>query len=168
MSFLITRQADNDLHDWAKRGYELGVRFELASRGKESIRLEVAPEEGERRRVGKVTEIETAKMEVFDRFRPTKTRPLPAAYIIPVAQKQTVDLLKLQGIEVERISKDWKGKGERFVISSASQASRAFQGHKSWTLEGDYQEIDLTSSCWLVSHTLRSEAGHLSFLSSRT
>ena len=147
-----SRQADADMATWAGQNRSFGVRFELVSRGEEDVLLEKAPTEGEDRRIGKITETETAKMQVFDRFKATRTAPMPAAYIIPPREKAVLELLLLQGVAVERLSEDWTGDAAGFIISEVDQAEREFQGHRMIRLEGEFQiaEFEFPSGHYIV------------------
>ncbi|MCH7904918.1 MAG: M14 family metallopeptidase [Armatimonadetes bacterium] len=147
-----SRQADADMATWSKQNRSFGVRFEFASRGEEDVLLEKAPTEGEDRRTGKITETETAKMQIFDRFKATRTAPMPAAYIIPPSEKAVLELLLLQGAVVERLSEDWTGDAAGFIITEVDQAERAFQGHRMIRLEGEFQiaEFEFPSGHYMV------------------
>ncbi|HSI72268.1 MAG TPA: M14 family metallopeptidase, partial [Fimbriimonas sp.] len=121
-------------------GKELGVRFDFASRGKEAVLLEKGP-----RGKGRVTSLEKVRMEVFDRFKATKTERAPVAYLLPASAEKAVQLLTAHGIVVERLLGDWRGSGEELVVSEFKQAERPFQGHKLIELNGALRPARITA-----------------------
>lgn len=133
----MTRRADARVLDIASKSPELGVRFEMADRGEENVLLEKA---SAAKRTGPITEWEPIKMRVFDRFKATRTSKFPVAYLIPAEATRVVDLLRLQGVKVEKLSQPWSGSASAFAISEAVVGRNAFQGHKLVRLEGKYAE----------------------------
>jgi hypothetical protein len=131
----LTRRADARALELAKREPELGIRFEMASRGTEDVLMEKA---SAAKRTGPITEWEPIKMEVFDRFKPTRKAKLPSAYLVPVADSKVVDLLLLHGVKVEKLKEEWTGASEAFSISEANVARNPFQGHRLVRLEGTF------------------------------
>jgi hypothetical protein len=122
----------------------LGVRFDFASRGAEDVLLE---KPGETKSItSRPTNIHKVRMQVYDRFKPTKTSSFPAAYLLPGTAKTTVDLLRLHGIVVERLSAAWSGPAEEFVVSEFKQATRAFQGHRMIELNGVFRAATATAA----------------------
>lgn len=130
----MTRAADRRMADWAVKGPNLGVRFEMASRGKEKVPLEKPPGKREKRPDALIW----AEMPIFDRFVPTRTAKFPWAYLLPAEATATVELLQRHGVLVERLAEPWKGLVDRFRIDKPSQAGSAFQGHRLWTLDGQF------------------------------
>lgn len=133
----MNREADDAMRSLA--GTQLGVRFEMASRGKEDVLLERPPREGEDPRVGPVTEIAKANMEVFDRFKPTRMATVPQAYVLPASETKAVSLLLLQGIKVEKLRNDLIVDATQFLVGEVQQARTAFQGHRLVRLEGTWK-----------------------------
>lgn len=118
----------------ALQGQELGVRFDFASRGEEEVLLE---KEGTARGLN-IGEVQPVRMGVFDRFRATKNRTMPTAWVLPADATGAAELLARHGVIVERTLEEWSGAGEWFEISSLQRARNAFQGHRLVTLEGRY------------------------------
>ena len=85
------------------------------------------------RRTGKFTAV---RMPLFVKFTPTLERVPPSAYAIPAADTTIVAMLRLHGLDVQRLNTDWTGTVESFVIDSVSLAARAFQGHHEARLFG--------------------------------
>ncbi len=137
-----TRGADARVVSWGldpSKAPELGVRFDFASRGSEEVLLERA---GEKKPItSRPTAIEKVRMQVYDRFKVTKTGRLPAGYLIPANEEKAVALLRSHGVQVERLLGPWHGPGEEFVVSEFKQASRPFQGHKLIELNGTFRQV---------------------------
>jgi len=124
---------------------ELGVRFELVSRGKELVTWEVSetpddPAGGRRRRVY-TGQIEEALMDVFTVFKPVATRPFPAGYLIPVAYPEAVELLLRHGIVVEQLESALDVSAKAFRVDSLA-VGRPYQGHRTVSLQGDYHDME--------------------------
>jgi len=135
----LTRNADRRVVAWGSdpsKAPELGVRFALASRGEEGVLIE---KNGKPNATGPITSYEPIKMEVFDRFAPTKKAKFPAAYLIPASATKVVDLLALHGVKVERFDDPWVGSAETFKIKEVSISRGAFQGHRLIRLEGAFE-----------------------------
>jgi hypothetical protein len=118
----------------ALRGQELGVRFDFASRGEEEVLIE---KQGTARGLN-IGEVQPIRMQVFDRFRTTKSATLPHAWALPPNATSAADLLSRHGVIVERTTEEWSGAGEWFEISSLQRARNLFQGRRLVTLEGRY------------------------------
>lgn len=120
---------------------ELGVRFEMASRGVEEVLMEKA----DAPRSGMAPEvIERVPMEVFDRFRPTRTARLPVAYYIPPSFRDAIRLLLAHGIVVERLEPSM-GRTfpcEYYRIREANYSAQPFQGARLLRLEGEFFDGD--------------------------
>ncbi len=148
----MSRDADAAMVVAANTGASLGVRFEMASRGKEDVLLERPPREGEDPRVGKVTEIAVANMEVYDRFKVTRTAWMPQAYIVPAGEAKVVELLLRQGVIVERLREDLIVDAAKFTVNEVVQARNAFQGHRLVRLEGNFKTegVNVPAGSYLV------------------
>lgn len=118
----------------ALQGQQLGVRFDFESRGEENVLIE---KEGTARGLN-IGEVQPVRMQVFDRFRATKSVSVPQAWVLPPEATRAADLLSRHGVLVERTTEEWTGAGEWFEISSLERARNAFQGHRLVTLEGRY------------------------------
>jgi hypothetical protein len=120
---------------------DLAVAYEMASRGTESVPLVVMranPDTSARPRVLPTDTVRTVALPVFDRFRATKTRPLPAGYYLPPGENAIAELLRLHGLLVERLDVDWSDSVQVFGVKEEQWADRPFQGHKLLALTGDY------------------------------
>jgi hypothetical protein len=93
-------------------------------------------------------------MPVFDRFQSARKEALPAAYLIPAGLRNVVDLLRLQGIGVDSVTKPWRAQAEAFRIDSTS-AGPLFEGHRPAQAEGRWSEpTDTTVAAgWYVVRT---------------
>jgi hypothetical protein len=87
------------------------------------------------RRSGTLTPIE---MQVYDRFVASLTVPIPAGYLVPVADTATLRLLRLHGIVARRIDSPVRGV-EEYAIDSVRHDSAAFQGHRQTHLSGHWR-----------------------------
>ena len=92
-------------------------------------------------------------MPVFDRFKPTRTARFPAAYAIDADLTRAVELLQQHGIEVRRLSADWLGETEVFIVEKIERASRLYQGHTRLRLAGRFElrQSRLSSGDYVVS-----------------
>src|SRR6266568_2767797 len=95
----------------------LAVAYKLASRGVEPVRLEV------------MQQIRTYRLPVRDRFVDSLTRPLPAGYFLPAADSDVAALLRLHGIQVQRLAREWTDTVEVLTGTELKWATREFQGH---------------------------------------
>jgi murein tripeptide amidase MpaA len=86
----------------------------------------------------------TERMPVYDRFTPTLERALPYAYAIPASEADALRLLRLHGVVVERLTRDWPAAVQLFTIDSVTTAPRAFQGHHTEQLSGHWQSAQRT------------------------
>ncbi len=118
-----------------RRRSELGVRFEMASRGAESIPLEkLGPDvEADQRKAPK--ELEQVTMPVLDRFKASTLRPVPKAYL--VTDSGVLALLERQGLKSRptTLSSGY----ERFTVLQKMEGRTPFQGHKLVQLEGEWK-----------------------------
>jgi hypothetical protein len=103
------------------------VSYEEIERTGDSTRYEAGMPIGARR----TGRFRTATMRIFDRFTPTLTRPAPWGYAIAASDTAAVTLIRLHGIEVSRLTAEWRGDaGPQFVIDSTVIAAQAFEGHR--------------------------------------
>ena len=157
----LTRRADLQVTTWGaepQKAPELGVRFEFASRGREKVLLDRSetPEMRDRRPKNRppgppedVVEFET---QIFDRFKATRTRRFPSAYLFTENVPPVVELLARHGIVVERTRSTWRGPAESFKITAIDRAERTYQGHKLLRLEGTFvsQEVTIPAGSCIV------------------
>src|SRR5690606_6175861 len=130
--------------------YEGDVRYEEVERVGDSTRYEPGMPRGVRR-TGRFL---TARMQIFDRFTPTVTRPAPWGYAIASSDTSAVQLLRQHGIAVQRLESAWSGDaGPQFVVDSTRIAPRPFEGRRLVTLIGRWAEgrtVSLPAGTWIV------------------
>src|SRR5438445_744515 len=95
----------------------LAVAYKLASRGVEPVRLEVTQQ------------VRTYPLPVRDRFVDSLTRPLPAGYFLPAADSDGAALLRLHGIQVQRLARERTDTVEVLTGTELNWATRAFRAH---------------------------------------
>lgn len=135
----LTRGADAEVSAFETTQPELGVRFEMASRGEEETLLEPPPAAGKRRpETGRPASLIKVKMPIYDRFAATRKAKVPAAYLIPETETKIVDLLRRQGVVVERFVGPATVDGQRFTVGEAKIASQPFQGHRLIEINGAF------------------------------
>jgi len=151
----LTRAADARVTGWGlhpEQAPELGVRFEMALRGEETVLLEKPPAPGAPHPAGRPQEVVKVKMPVYDRFTPTRAARFPAAYLIPGDQSAVIALLLRHGIVVERTLEPWEGEIQEFTITEIVAAPQPFQGHHLLRLEGQFhpRRITLPAGSYMV------------------
>jgi Zinc carboxypeptidase len=77
-------------------------------------------------------------MEVHDRFGPVLQEKIPAAYILDPDATPVVELLRRQGVRVERTTREWIGNTSHFRVDSLRKAS-FFQGHCGTVVDGRWE-----------------------------
>jgi hypothetical protein len=94
----------------------------------------------------------TIRMPVFDRFVGARREPLTEGYLLPPQHSQIVDLLRLQGITVERLSAPLAASVESFKIDSLTAAPFVFEGHRTVSLEGNWnlKTVELPAGWYFV------------------
>lgn len=103
-----------------------------------------SPEPGVKKGYRRTGQYAAVRMPLFVRFTPTLERVPPSAYAIPAGDTAVVRLLTLHGLEVQKLSSDWTGNVESFVIDSIGSAARAFQGHHEARLSGTWTRLHRT------------------------
>lgn len=105
---------------------------------------------GTRRIVGEKFTAES--MLVRDRFASAQRHSLPAAWVVPSPSKAVLDVLKLHGLEVIRLTADVQVQVSAFTIAKQRRAKRLFQGHNEVSLKGEWksQSVDLPAGTLLV------------------
>jgi murein tripeptide amidase MpaA len=87
----------------------------------------------------------TLQLDVYDRFDPEYSVPVPAAYAVPAEREDVVRALRMHGVVVEKLRAAVKAPVVAFTIDSMSEARRAFQGHNETTLHGRWLAPRITS-----------------------
>lgn len=98
-------------------------------------------------------EIRSIRMPVVDRFMPQRQEAMPAAYLVPPSLPEVVDLLRRQGIVVERLADAWAGPADQFTIDSVAVAPVVFEGHRAVSLAGRWSTApaEVAAGWYLVS-----------------
>lgn len=90
------------------------------------------------------------KVPYYIDFYPEKSVRFPFAYLVKTNDKVVTELLKLQGIKIEKLKSETSLEAERFDITRIEASSRLNQGHYTNRVTGKY-----------VSETVRFPAGTL-------
>ena len=135
------------------------VRSKLASPVVQEVVAEITQDAGagaggyaRRRRTGVYRGI---KMPVFDRFTAARKEALPACYLIPARLGDVVQLLRRQGVTLERVSAPFRAPVETFRVESLSVDS-LFEGHRSVAVKGSWRGNPVDSAIttgWLLVRT---------------
>jgi hypothetical protein len=113
---------------------DLAVQYKLASRGVEPVVLAVMRTSGDTTRRGRprlvpTGEYRTVRLPVNVLFADSVTRPLPAGYFLPAAAGEVVALLRLHGVQVQRLEAAWTDTVEAVQAGQLAWPPREFQGH---------------------------------------
>jgi murein tripeptide amidase MpaA len=71
-------------------------------------------------------------------YFPVKSTRLPYAYLLTVNDPEIIDLLKMHGIRLEKLTDDSRIKVDRFEISGLKGTTRLNQGHYTNTISGKF------------------------------
>jgi hypothetical protein len=117
----------------------VAVRSELAPATTQTVMAEITKPAGDgaggfarRQRTGVYRGI---RMPVFDRFQAVRKEALPAAYLVPPRLRTVVDLLRLQGVSVDSLTRPWRASAQGFTIDTLAIGS-LFEGHRTVQAEG--------------------------------
>jgi zinc carboxypeptidase len=129
----LEREADRQTAAPAARP-ALAVAYRLGSRGVEPVVLEVMRAAADtatrgRPQLDPTGELRTWRLPVNDRFVDSIARPLPAGYFLPAGAGDVAALLRLHGIEVQRLAGAWTDTMETLTGTRLAWAPREFQGH---------------------------------------
>jgi hypothetical protein len=98
-------------------------------------------------------QMRTLQLDVYDRFDPEYSVPVPAAYAIPAGREEVVRALRMHGVIVDRLLSPVRVSAVAFTVDSVAHAHRAFQGHNETTLHGRWlapRTISLAKGSYLV------------------
>ena len=116
------------------------LRSILAPPSMQEVIAEITESDGDgshgfarRRRTGVFRRI---RMPVFDRFAAEQREARPAGYLLPSRDAHLVQLLRIQGVVVARLSSDWNGEAEAFAVDSLGPAPFVFEGHRTVAITG--------------------------------
>jgi hypothetical protein len=97
----------------------------------------------------------TIRMPVFDRFIAARKEALPAAYLIPPHLSDVVDLLRRQGVLVDRLVRPALLSAETFAIDTLA-VGPLFEGHRTVQAEGSWKQQPTDTNVtagWSLVHT---------------
>lgn len=94
--------------------------------------------------VKKTDKHKTYHLPYYSLAVPSRTIPLPEAYIIPAGMPEVVDNLKRHGIVVEKIRKALTCQAEVFITKEVKIAQRLYQGNAAVSLSGTYESKEMT------------------------
>ncbi|MGH7580087.1 MAG: M14 family zinc carboxypeptidase, partial [Gemmatimonadales bacterium] len=121
----------------------VAVRSRLGPPTRRPVVAELTEEAGEghggyvrRRRTGAFRTIE---MPVYDRFVAARREALPELYLVPERLAPVLELLRRQGIAVERLRGPMPEPREAFAVDSVGRGP-AFEGHHPVRIEGRWTE----------------------------
>jgi len=137
----------------------LAVRSVLAKGTMQDVVAEITEPAGEgsggfarRRRTGVYR---TIRMPVFDRFVAARREALPTGYLIPPHLGQVVDLLRHQGVLVDRLMASGTVPIQTFAVDSLA-VGPVFEGHRTVQIEGHWstRPVDTTfAPGWFLVRT---------------
>ena len=78
-------------------------------------------------------------MPVIDRFVGTRAEAIPTAYVLEAQWSDVVELLRRQGVVVERLGAAWTGPVAAFRLDSVN-VGRQFEGHRLVSVAGSWGE----------------------------
>jgi hypothetical protein len=95
------------------------------------------------------------RMPVFDRFVAIRKEARPAAYLLPPHLSPIAELLRRQGVRVERLAAPWRGPAETFMVDTVTSAATLFEGHHAAAVEGRWDNGRATDAPagWLLVRT---------------
>ncbi|MGA2382727.1 MAG: M14 family metallopeptidase [Gemmatimonadales bacterium] len=114
---------------------DLAVQYKPASRGVEPIVLEMLRATGDtsargRPRYEPTGQYRTVRIPANVMFTDSVSRPLPAGYFFPAGAADVASLLRLHGIQVERLEAPWTDTIETVAASQITWLPHEFQGHQ--------------------------------------
>ena len=92
--------------------------------------------------VKKTDRLKDYQVTYYAKAVPTRTLPLPEAYIILPHQDHIIENLKRHGIVVEKILKPFTATVEHFIIDEVKPANRIYQGHVLIDIKGKYKTVE--------------------------
>jgi hypothetical protein len=122
---------------------DLAVQYRQTTRGVEPVVLAVMRPSGDTTRRGRprlvpTGEYRTVRIPVNVLFADSVTRPLPAGYFVPAAAEEVATLLRLHGIQVQRLGAEWTDTVETVQAGQLAWAPREFQGHHLLAISATY------------------------------
>jgi hypothetical protein len=121
---------------------DLAIEYRMASRGVEPVVLEVmrpGPDSVRGRpRLVATGEFRTVQLPINDRFADSLSRSLPAGYFLSAGAVDVAALLRLHGVQVQRLAADCADTVETLATSGLTWAPREFQGRHLLTVAGTW------------------------------
>ncbi len=137
----------------------VAVRSELAPATLQTVVAEITKPAGDgdggyarRHRTGVYRGI---RMPVYDRFQAARKEALPAAYLVPPRLRSVVDLLRLQGVSVDSLTRPWRARTQAFMINTLA-VGELFEGHRTLQAEGRWSNQPRDTAVvagWYLVHT---------------
>jgi Zinc carboxypeptidase len=119
----------------------IGVRSVLGSPTQQDVIAEITRPAGEgaggfarRERTGVYR---TIRMPVFGRFTAARKEAVPFAYLIPPRLQEVADLLRLQGVLVDRLSRNARVSAQGFTVDTLT-VGPLFEGHRTVQADGTW------------------------------
>jgi len=103
------------------------------------------------------------QIKLYNTYKPVFSIEKPASYIIPQAYSDVVSLLKLNGVEINRLENDVVKSVEVYYIEDYSSTARPYEGHylhHSVELRTERQDIQYFKGDYIVN-TDQSEARYI-------
>jgi hypothetical protein len=94
----------------------------------------------------------TVMVPYFIDYYPVRSLKFPFAWMLTLNDKAVLDLLRLHGIKIERLTEPAKCLAERFEITDLKAAPNLFQGHYINTIKGRYinEKMDFPDGTFVV------------------
>ncbi len=120
----------------------LAVAYRMASRGTEPVVLEVMRPGTDtvrgRPRLVPTGGYRTVTLPINDRFTDSLARTLPAGYFLPAGAADVAALLRLHGVQVQRLTADLTDTVETLAAPQLAWAPREFQGRHLLAVSGTW------------------------------
>jgi hypothetical protein len=115
-----------------------------------------------RRRTGV---FKTIRMPTFLWFTAARKEALPAAYLIPPQESEVVNLLRRQGVVVQRLAAGWTGPLEAFRLDSVTAVPFPFEGHRQVSVQGSWAgRTDSIPAGWFLVPTAQRQGVFAAYL----
>jgi hypothetical protein len=101
-----------------------------------TFEAEIVSDVNGRKSYRKSDQQKTVTVPYYIDYYPSKNVKFPFAYLMTVNDKNVINLLKIHGIKLEKLSSPIKTEVEKFEISDLKGAARLNQGHYTNTING--------------------------------
>ena len=146
---------------------ELAIAYRMASRGVEPVTLEVmrAGTDTVRGRVRPVGtgEYRAVPLPIKDRFVDSLSRTEPSGYYLPAGAPNVAALLRLHGVQVQRLGEDVTDTVEALATGPLTWSPREFQGRHLLTVTGTWDRVPRTIPAGSYFVTTAQPLGRLVF-----